>query len=180
MRTKHTKKYAQYYLFLEKSIVYYHKYQLLLHEKMIQQINQIKLLQLQRGPTLDNFVIMKDDTRDDFKYCFVRGSSRNIRETMSDLGLESDNIILKIQVPSQQNFCKKITETLRQNLRREKVFFNKITHEKFFESEQVGDVAFENHGLWITTITRWFKLIDFTEQDFLKRILDLNQQRFDM
>ena len=147
-------------------------------ERKMQENNRIKLLMLERN-TLDNFVIAKDENRKDFQYCFIRGCNRNITETMNDLALRQTNILLRIQVPSQTNFMKKMREIFRNFFRREKVYFNKESHEKMYESEGIDDEAFENEGVWLATVTRWFNIINTTEDRFIEMVRELNYSRFE-
>ena len=61
MRYKNTRKYADYYILLEKAVKYYNDFEKLKLEHKINEINKIKLLTLDNGQTLDNYMIIKCD-----------------------------------------------------------------------------------------------------------------------
>ena len=108
MRSKNTRKYAYYFILCEKAVKYYNDYQILNLQNKIKQNNKVKLLHLQNSKTLDNFVIFYDKNRHIYKYGVIRGCDKNIKETLFDLNLSENNIILKLLVPSQNNFSKAI------------------------------------------------------------------------
>ena len=127
IRSKSTKKYAQYYLFLEEAIFYYNQYEKLKLQNKINEINQFKLLRLEKGDTLDNYVIVRDDRKKVFKYAIIRGSTKFFKETLHELDLSDQNIILRIILPHAMNFNKKIKEQLKDNFIRQKVYALKDT-----------------------------------------------------
>lgn len=113
IRSLKTEKYTNYYLILEKCVKYYNQYQLMIKDDVIKVINTIRLLQLKHSSTLDRFVIFKDNMYDEFPYGTIKGSNKNIKETMNDLNLNETNIILDLKVPSQSNFNKKVQEIMK-------------------------------------------------------------------
>ena len=179
IRTKNTRKYANYYIMLEKAIYYYEKYQNMKLSKTIHENNKFKLLKLKESQTLDNFLILYDKTRNNYKYAIIRGSDKNVRETMNDLHLTNENIILKLQVPSQTNLTKRLKEVLKDNYIRQKVFYNKTSGYKYYEGEINEEPSFEDSDDWIVSINRWFNIINITIDEFLEKIKQINNERFE-
>ena len=111
IRSKNTKKYARYYLLLEKCIKYYTDFEKLKLEHKINEINKIKLLKLDNGQTLDNYMIIKcdEDTLHirkykgieyiykhncvKFPYATVKGSDKNVSKTLKNNKLKIENVI---------------------------------------------------------------------------------------
>ena len=125
IRSKNTKKYAEYYLLLEKTLYHYNQYEKLKLEHRINEINKIKLLTLDNGQTLDNYMIIKcdEDTLHirkykgieyvykhnyvKFPYATVKGSDKNVSKTLKINKLKIENVVFNKQLPSQINFNKK-------------------------------------------------------------------------
>ena len=144
IRSKHTKRYAQYYILLEKCIKYYNDYEKLKLEQKINEINEIKLLKLDHSETLDNFIIFKCDIEtlivskynnkkysekhdyNTYPYAMVKGQDKNIEHTMSECNLKASNIMIKIKVPSQCNFTKRVRELLKNKFKRLVRFYREI------------------------------------------------------
>ena len=164
---------------LEKAIYYYEKYQNMKLSKTIHENNKLKLLKLKESQTLDNFLILYDKTRNNYKYAIIRGSDKNVRETMNDLHLTNENIILKLQVPSQTNLTKRLKEVLKDNYIRQKVFYNKTSGYKYYEGEINEEPSFEDSDDWIVSINRWFNIINITIDEFLEKIKQINNERFE-
>ena len=61
MRSLKTKQFTHFYILLEKCIRYYNDFKKLKLEHRINEINKIKLLTLDNGQTLDNYMIIKCD-----------------------------------------------------------------------------------------------------------------------
>ena len=179
MRNKNTKSYAKYFILLEKCIKYYNDYQIMKLKHTIDENNKLKLLKLKKQDTLDRFIIVYDKSRMIFPYGFIRGSPKNLRETLNDLHLTEDDFLLNITVPSQTNFSKRVTEELKDKFKREKVYVNKTTKQKYYEEEDDDGPAFENNELWTCSVTRWFKLnSNITIDDFINLVKNLNDERF--
>jgi hypothetical protein len=177
IRSKNTKKFVKYYLLLEKSINYYSHYEKLKLEKRLKENNALKILKLSQSDTYDNFLIMKDTRRPDFQYGLIRGSDKNIRETMQDLLLTDENVIFKINVASSTNFTKKVKEVLEHKFQRQKVFYNKSLGIRYYEGTG-REPDFEENERWLTSVNRWFKLIDITIDEFINKLQEINEVRF--
>ena len=179
IRTKNTRKYANYYIMLEKAIYYYEKYQNMKLSKTIKENNKIKLLKLKNSEILDNYVFVVDNTRNTFQYATIKGSDKNIKETMNDLELTNENILLSLKVASQTNFTKKLKEVLGKNFIRQKIYYNKKMNIKYYEGGEDEEPDFEDSDDWIITVNRWFTLIDITIDEFLEKIKIINNERFE-
>ena len=179
IRTKNTRKYANYYIMLEKAIYYYEKYQNMKLSKTIKENNKIKLLKLKNSEILDNYVFVVDNTRNTFQYATIKGSDKNIKETMNDLELTNENILLSLKVASQTNFTKKLKEVIGKNFIRQKIYYNKKMNIKYYEGGEDEEPDFEDSDDWIITVNRWFTLIDITIDEFLEKIKIINNERFE-
>ena len=178
MRSRNTRKYAEYFILLEKSINYYNHYEKLKLQKKLKENNALKILKLCQSDTYDNFVIIRDSKRSDFQYGLIRDSDKNIRETMQDLALTDENIIFKLNVASSANFTKKVKEVLKHQFQRQKVYYNKWLGMRYYEGSS-DEPDFEQDERWLTTVNRWFKLIDITINEFIDKIQEINDKRFD-
>ncbi len=182
IRSMNTRKYADYYLFLEEAIFYYNQYEKLKLENKINEINKLKLLKLQKSETLDNFVIVKDDRKKTFKYATIKGSTKNLRETLNDLDLTDENVIFRVYCPYAMNFNKRIKEELKVHYKRQKVYVLKNKYgeilQKWLEEED-EEPAFTDDEEYLTTCNRWFKIKDMSENDFLDKIKEINEMRFE-
>ena len=98
---------------------------------------------------------------------------------MNDLHLTNENIILKLQVPSQTNLTKRLKEVLKDNYIRQKVFYNKTSGYKYYEGEINEEPSFEDSDDWIVSINRWFNIINITIDEFLEKIKQINNERFE-
>ena len=179
IRSKNTNIYTQYYLLLEECIKHYSDYQINKHINTIQENNKLKLLKLTNKQTLDRFVIVYDQNRKSFKHGTIKGSNKNIKETLHDLNLTDDNIVFDINVPSQQNYCKKMKEVLKNKLCRQKVYVNKENKYKFYQGEHDDDdITFMDDEEYTVSTTRWFKLVDIELNDFFEKLTEINKERF--
>ena len=197
MRSQKTKKYAQYYIVLEKCIKYYNEYEKLKLEHTIQEINKIKLLKLEKSQTLDNFVIVKcdkdtqivtrfnnrkelrDHDSEYYPYALIKGQNRNIHSTMKECNLKVSNILVELEVPSQQNFTKRIREVLKHKFERfvryyKLLYINGIEDRMY--AEDIDDYD-EEEDLKIS-VTRFFRINGITEQQFVDKIYEIHQTRF--
>ena len=202
IRSKNTKKYARYYLLLEKCIKYYNDFEKLKLEHKINEINKIKLLKLDNGQTLDNYMIIKcdEDTLHirkykgveyvykhnyvKFPYATVKGSDKNVSKTLKINKLKIENVIFNKQLPSQNNFNKKINEALNKHIVREKVFYSKTNNKVYFgdieiTDEDENDEDFENIT-YNVSLTRFFKLIDMSENKFIEKVNIIDLSRFNL
>ena len=164
---------------LEKAIYYYEKYQNMKLSKTIKENNKIKLLKLKNSEILDNYVFVVDNTRNTFQYATIKGSDKNIKETMNDLELTNENILLSLKVASQTNFTKKLKEVIGKNFIRQKIYYNKKMNIKCYEGGEDEEPDFEDSDDWIITVNRWFTLTDITIDEFLEKIKIINNERFE-
>ena len=202
IRSRNTKKFAEYYLFLEDCIKYYNDFEKLKLEHKINEINKIKLLKLENSQTLDNYMIIKcdEDTlhirkykgveyiyKHDyvkFPYATIKGSDKNVSKTMKHNRFKIQNIIYSKQLPSQSNFNKKLVESLGQHIVREKIFYSKTTDKVYFgdidnTEEDENDEDFEKLTFNVS-ITRFFKLVDISKDDFIEKVNIIDLSRFNL
>jgi hypothetical protein len=137
-----------------------------------------KLINLENSSTLDNYIIVKDEKRSEYKYATIRGSNKNIRETLKDENLTVQNIVFKIKVPSSMNFSKRIKEVLKEKYVREKVYCVKGVG-KFYADEIEGEPTFLDDNEYTVSITRWFKLVNITLEEFKNTLNSIDLERFE-
>ena len=202
MRARNTRKYADYFILLEKCVKYYNDFEKLKLEHKINEINKIKLLKLENSQTLDNYMIIKcdEDTlhirkykgveyiyKHDyvkFPYATIKGSDKNVSKTMKHNRFKIQNIIYSKQLPSQSNFNKKLVESLGQHIVREKIFYSKTTDKVYFgdidnTEEDENDEDFEKLTFNVS-ITRFFKLVDISKDDFIEKVNIIDLSRFNL
>ena len=198
MRSKNTRKYADYYLLLEKAIFYYSQYEKLKLEEKINKISKIKLLELSNNKTLDNFVVVKCDpdtlivTRYKnrkvvsshdcitYPYALIKGKNRNIHSVMNECNLKVSNILIELEVPSHQNFTIRIKEILKNNFSRLIRQYKYIMVRGTEERKYIEDIEDEDEDDEIkTSVTRFFKLVDISEEDFIKNVYEIDKMRFE-
>ena len=86
------------------------KYNIILQDKVdtleekINDINKFKVLKLEKNDTLEKFVIVRDDRKKVFKYATIRGSFKNLKESLHELDLVDKNIVLRIIFSRAVNF----------------------------------------------------------------------------
>ena len=202
IRSRNTDKYADYYLNLEKCIKYYNDFEKLKLEHKINEINKIKLLKLDNSQPLDNYMTIEFDENTlhirkykgvefvykhnyvKFPYATVKGSDKNVSKTLKINKLKIENVIFNKQLPSQNNFNKKINEALNKHIVREKVFYSKTNNKVYFgdieiTDEDENDEDFENIT-YNVSLTRFFKLIDMSENKFIEKVNIIDLSRFNL
>ena len=132
---------------------------------------------------MDNFVIVKDERKKTFKYATIRGSSKNLRETLHDLDLTDQNVIVRVYCPHAMNLTKRIKELLDDNYIRQKVYALKNKEgkivQKWLEDEDDDEPAFTEDEEYITTCKRWFKIQGISEAEFVEKVTKINELRFE-
>ena len=179
IRSRNTDKYANYYLLLEMCIKYYNDYYQLKLKKRIEEDNKIKLLLLTESETLDNFTIHKCDkdtlyvrkdqhnkgyitTHHDYEtypYVFINGSTKNVNKMKRVCKIKTENAIIKLRCPSHLNFTKKIKEIMGDKFDRQCTEYEDC----------------ENNTR--TSVTRFFKLINIDENEFIEKIKEIHSSR---
>ena len=114
----------------------------------------------------------------------MKGSDKNVNKAMKHNRFKIQNIIYSKQLPSQSNFSKKLVETLGQHIVREKVFYSKTTNKVYFgdienTDEDENDEDFENIS-YNVSLTRFFKLVDMSENKFIEKVNIIDLSRFDL
>ena len=199
MRSKNTRKYSDYYLFLEKCVFYYNQFEKLKLETKINEISKIKLLELSKGKTLDNFVIVKCDSdtllvtkynnrkstkSHDYKkypYALIKGQNKNIHTVMKECNLKVNNIIFDLEVPSHQNFTKRIREFLKGKFERLIRYYKPVVTQGIEDRTYIEDVDdFDETEELKTSVTRFFRLNEISEEDFIDEVNNIDKMRFDI
>ena len=119
-----------------------------------------------------------------FPYATVKGSDKNISKTLKIYRLKIESVIFNKQLPAQNNFNKKINEALNKHIFREKVFYSKTTNKVYFgdienTDEDENDEDFENIT-YNVSLTRFFKLIDMSENKFIEKVNIIDLSRFNL
>ena len=179
IRSKNSYKYADYFLLLEKCIKHYNDFQILQLKEKIQRINHNKILELENSDTLDHFVIVKSNNYKEFPYATIKGSQKNLNETMNEYDITEDNVILHLRVPSQQNFLKKVKEVMKAKfnenafLARQKKYKDRTTNDIYYNEDELDD-----ERQYITSVTRWFNIVGISEEKFIRIVKQIHKSRF--
>ena len=175
MRSRKQDKYADYFLLLEEAITYYNDFQIMKLQNKLKEVQKKSILDLEKFNTLENFIIFR--TRDPkYKYGIIRGTNENVREVKADLRIDEEDIIEAFVVPHASNFWKRIREKLENNFVREHLFENINTNEIISE-RKLNESNKELYKFY--AITRNFCLIDITIEDFINKIKEINNERFE-
>ena len=179
IRSRNTDKFADYYLLLEEAIKHYNDFQILQLKEKIQRINHNKILELENSDTLDHFVIVKSNNYKEFPYATIKGSQKNLNETMNEYDITEDNVILHLRVPSQQNFLKKVKEVMKAKfnenafLVRQKKYKDRTTNDVYYNEDELDD-----ERQYITSVTRWFNIVGISEEKFIRTVKQIHKSRF--
>ena len=66
------------------------------------------------------------------------------------------------------------------NIVREKVYYNKTTEKIYFgDIDDADEDEDENDSIYSVSITKFFKLIDISKEDFIKKVKDIDLIRFE-
>ena len=181
IRSRNTDKFADYYLLLEKCMKHYNDYYQLKLKKKISDDNKIKLLLLTESETLDNFSIYKcdEDTMylrknphakgfistahdyEEFPYALINGSNKNVNKIIKACNIKPENRLVRIKCPSYTNFVKKVREVL---------------GDKFIRKISEYEDSLDNNTSRVS-VTRFFRIINITEENFLNEINILHLSR---
>ena len=154
-------------------------------QNKINEINKIKLLELQNRSTLDHFVIAKNKKNTKYPYCTIKGSNQNLSAAKNKLLLTDEDIYLDILVLSQSNFNKKIKEILGCHYIREKL--HTYTRDKCTTCRQlVGDIHhydiddpdFDKDEDYTTFTARNFQIVNMKPDDFFEAVKNIDESRF--
>ena len=184
IRNKNTDKYANYYLLLEMCIKHYNDYHVLKLNKRIEEDNKIKLLLLNESETLDNFTIYKCDqdtlhvrkhphqkgyistkhNHNEYPYALINGSNKNVSKILKVCKIKVENKLIQIKCPSYNNFLKKIKEVMCDKFERKTTEYDDCIDDN---DENVSRIS----------VTRFFKIVDITEEDFITEINKIHNSR---
>ena len=164
---------------MEEAIKHYNDFQILQLKEKIQRINHNTILELENSETLDHFVIVKSNHNKEFPYSTIKGSQKNLNETMNEYDLTEDNVILHLRVPSQQNFLKKVKEVMKTKfnenafLARQKKYKDRTTNDVYYNEDELDD-----ERQYITSVTRWFNIVGISEEKFIRTVKQIHKSRF--
>ena len=99
---------------------------------------------------------------EEYPYVIIKGSNNNLTKIIKSNRIKSENQILKIRCPSHNNLTKKLKEVLGDKFER------KVT--------EYDDDLDEDNNKHIS-VTRFFKLIDITETEFIDKIMQIHLSR---
>ena len=112
MRSQKQKKYADYYLLLEKCVKYYSDYQIQLLKSKVSDICDDRILKLSDPDKKECFVLLKNNQFKEHPYSVIRGQIKSFRKTLTKLKLTEDDVILNIECCHANNMYNKIKEKL--------------------------------------------------------------------
>ena len=136
MRSRNTRKYADYYIFLEKCIKHYNDYQLI---KLQNKIDKLESTLKDRviPPTckhkIENLVIVYLEEEEEFQYYVIRGQIKHIKKQLRRLNKKEEDIIAAIDTPNSVDLWINIKEELDEYLKLDKMIANnKIINTGYF------------------------------------------------
>ena len=158
MRSKNTDKYADYYILLEKAVKYYNDYQILKLQNKIDKLeNTLKdrVIVPSCKSKIENLVIVYLEEEPEFQYYVIRGQIPHIRKQLRRLNKTEEDIIAAVDTPNSVDLWINIKDELDEHLKLDKmVANNKIMN------------------------TGYFQLQGISEKEFIRRINQINVEKF--
>ena len=175
---------------------HYNDFQIMQLKHKLEQNNKIKLIKLGKGETLDNIIIFRCDENTlqimkynnqkytmrhnfaKYPYVLVKGSDKNVHTVVEECCLNLNNVFIKLKVPCQTNFMKKIIEELDERFERLKRYYHSEIKNGFETRHYIEDNENDEEVELRVSITRYFRLIDISEQDFENEVHKINLLRY--
>ena len=172
-------------------------------QKKIDENNKIKLLKLKKSRTLDKFIVVKCDSDtllitkynnnkyvklhdyEAYPYALIKGQQKNIEGVMKECNLKESNKIINLELPSHQNYTKRMREILKGKFQRltrtyKQTIVNGFQERVYLDENDIEcDIECENDDDELRiSVTRFFKLNDITEEEFISEVNRINNLRF--
>ena len=154
MRCENTDKYADYYILLEKAIKWYQNYQNLILKSKIKTVCENRVLDEPNKNKQQRLVVIKMDESSLPEYYVIRGQVRHIKKALGHLKKTNDDIIVNIDTPYAVNLYNVVKTDLKDHL--------------VFE-----DGPSDN-------ITNYIGLADLSEEEFVNKVHEINETKFNI
>ena len=178
MRSKNTKRYAQYYILLEKCIKYYNDYQLLKIQNKLDIICNDRVLNLDNPEKKERFIIVFRNEALINQYAVIRTQIKHVKDILRKIGHEESDIIINIPCCYANNLYNKIKEQLKNHIIFEKKYLYINKDNGYCEEWSIDPNQMENKYNHVS-ITRNIGLIDISEEEFINKIYEIDKQRFE-
>ena len=143
MRSKNSRKYAEYYLLLEKSLYYYSQYEKLKLKNKIDKLENTlenRVIVPSCKSKIENLVIVYLEEEPEFQYYVIRGQIKHIKARLRRLNKTEDDIIAAIDTPNSVDLWINIREELYEHLKLDKlVANNKIMNTGYFQLQGISE-----------------------------------------
>ena len=170
IRSLKTRKYADYYLFLEEVISLFSRFQIQKLETDLFVANFKKVMDLQDKDKHDQLCIIKRPDTPKYRFKEIRGQIKHINKVLKENNFKTDDVFLQLNVPSGVNFYNKVKEDI--SIQRERVYIDKNSGETFEEDEITQDREYR------VSTTNNFNIIGMTEEQFRSKIQEVYKSRF--
>ena len=178
MRSKNTKRYAQYYILLEKCIKYYNDYQFLKIQNKLDIICNDRVLNLDNPEKKERFIIVFRNEALINQYAVIRTQIKHVKDILRKIGHEESDIIINIPCCYANNLYNKIKEQLKNHIIFEKKYLYINKDNGYCEEWSIDPNQMENKYNHVS-ITRNIGLIDISEEEFINKIYEIDKQRFE-
>ena len=146
MRSKNSRKYAEYYLLLEKSLYYYSQYEKLKLKNKVDNLENTlenRVMVPSCKSKFENLVIVYIEEEPEFQYYVIRGQIKHIKARLRRLNKTEDDIIAAIDTPNSVDLWINIREELDEHLKLDKlVANNKIMNTGYFQLQGISEKEF--------------------------------------
>ena len=163
--------------FLEEALIYYNDFQNKKQEEEKKQLmyylfkaNSKMIMDLKDTLKYDQLCIVRNEEDTKYKYMVIRGQIKHILNTLRIQQIEDDNVILQINVSSGINLWNKCKENI--DIKHEKIYRNKITKQIVSENDLSED------DTYTMSLTQNFNIYNITEEEFIKKVYQINQSKF--
>ena len=175
IRSKHTIKYAHYYLLLEKYMKHYNDFQIMQLKHKLKSVCCDRVLKLADDDKKECFVLIRNHEHPKHPYSVIRGQIKNLNKTLTKLKKSNKDILMSISCCYANNLYNKIKEKMKCIIFQKKYLFMD-DEGKVLEWSYDEDMMDDYNQVSIT------RNIDLNIQleDFIKKCNEINEERFDI
>ena len=177
IRNKHLIKYAKYYLLLEKCVKNFNDFQILKLESKLHSICKDRVLELDNVDKKERFIIVFRNEALIHQYAIIRTQVKHVKDILRKIGYDASDIIVNIACCYANNLYNRIKEELKGYI---------IYEKKYLYIDENGDClewSWKPEGMSHkhnhVSISRNIGLINICEEDFIKKIHQIDEKRFE-
>ena len=146
MRSRNTRKYAKYYILLEKAIKYYNEYEKLKQQEKIDRLESTlkdRVIPPSCKHKQETLTIVYLEEEPEYQYHVIRGQNAHIRKQLKRLNKTEEDVIAAIDTPNSVDLWINIKDQLDLNLKLdEMVTNNKIINTGYFSLKNISEMEF--------------------------------------